>query len=148
MISAFYSSLSYFKTTVNKVLKHLFNIYKNIYSFKTLPRREELKIYNPVGFVKSYVKVLSFRMYKIIVITLTLVFMGCGIWGSVLIRQKFEPELLLPADSYMRQWKDLHDSSYPENGWSAEVYTGYVNYMHLANVDKLSKSLEDICKKV
>jgi len=96
------------------------------------------------SFVKSYLKVLSSRIYQILVITMTLVFVGCGIWGSVLIRQKFEPELLLPADSYMRQWKDLHDSSYPENGWSAEVYTGYVNYTHLANFDKLSKSLEDI----
>jgi len=95
-------------------------------------------------FVKHYIEVLSHKMYKIIVLALTLVFVGCGIWGSVLIRQKFEPELLLPADSYMRQWKDLHDVSYPENGWSAEVYTGHVNYTHIENFDKLSKSLEDI----
>merc|ERR1719278_571900 len=84
-------------------------------------------------FVKRYVKLLSYKSYKILVISLTLIFVGCGIWGSVLIRQKFEPELLLPADSYMRQWKDLHDDSYPENGWSAEVYTGPVNYTQITN---------------
>ena len=95
-------------------------------------------------FVKHYVKLLSYKMYKIVVILLTFIFVGCGIWGSVLIRQKFEPELLLPADSYMRQWKELHDSSYPENGWSAEVYTGYVNYTHLTHFNTLSESLEDI----
>jgi len=95
-------------------------------------------------FVKRYVKLLSYTSYKILVISLTLIFVGCGIWGSVLIRQKFEPELLLPADSYMRQWKELHDNSYPENGWSAEVYTGPVNYTQITNFNKLTESLEDI----
>ena len=94
--------------------------------------------------MKQYVKLLAYKCYKIFVIFLTLVFVGCGIWGSVLIRQKFEPELLLPADSYMRQWKELHDNSYPENGWSAEVYTGPVDYTYLENFNKISESLEDI----
>ena len=96
------------------------------------------------SFVKSYLKLLSSRIYQIVIIMLTLSFVGFGTWGSVLIRQKFEPELLLPADSYMRQWKNLHDSSYPNNGWSAEVYTGYVNYTHLSKFEKLSTSMEDI----
>jgi len=96
------------------------------------------------SFVKTYLKLLSSRIYQIVIIMLTLSFVGFGTWGSVLIRQKFEPELLLPADSYMRQWKNLHDSSYPNNGWSAEVYTGYVNYTHLSKFEKLSTSMEDI----
>ena len=32
----------------------------------------------------------------------TLVFTSVGVGGSYLIRQKFEPELLLPAESYLR----------------------------------------------
>ena len=95
-------------------------------------------------FVKTYVKLLSNKIYKAFVILLTLGLVGCGIWGSVLIRQKFEPELLLPAESYMRRWKELHDISYPENGWSAEVYTGQVNYTHLPMFEELSQNLENI----
>ena len=32
----------------------------------------------------------------------TLAFTSVGVGGSYLIRQKFEPELLLPAESYLR----------------------------------------------
>ena len=96
------------------------------------------------AFVRSYGKLLSYRSYKLLVIIVTLSFAGFGIWGAVIIRQKFEPELLLPKDSYMRRWKELHDDSYPENGWSAEVYTGPINYTHLPSFEKLSTDLEEL----
>ena len=53
-------------------------------------------------FMKLYTKVLSSRVYQASIIILTLSFTGVGIGGSYLIRQKFEPELLLPAESYLR----------------------------------------------
>ena len=36
------------------------------------------------------------------VLLATLTFTSLGVGGSYLIRQKFEPELLLPAESYLR----------------------------------------------
>ena len=53
-------------------------------------------------FMKFYSKALSSRVFQAVIIVLTLGFTGVGIGGSYLIRQKFEPELLLPAESYLR----------------------------------------------
>ena len=52
--------------------------------------------------MKFYSKALSSRLFQAVIIVLTLGFTGVGIGGSYLIRQKFEPELLLPAESYLR----------------------------------------------
>ena len=40
------------------------------------------------------------------------------------IRQIFYPFLMLPSDSYMRQWIDIHRDNYPDDGWIAEMYSG------------------------
>ena len=77
-----------------------------------------------------------------------------------MIRQKFEPELLLPAESYLRsfslfqaipslsacyrRWINLHDEFYPENGWTAEIYTGHINHTHLLSLDTMVNSLQDL----
>ena len=44
----------------------------------------------------------------------------------------------------LRRWKDLHDAWYPENGWSAEIYTGHINHTHLESMDVLVNSLQKI----
>ena len=41
-------------------------------------------------------------MVQAVVLLATLTFTSLGVGGSYLIRQKFEPELLLPAESYLR----------------------------------------------
>ena len=43
-----------------------------------------------------------------------------------------------------RRWKTLHDTWYPDNGWSAEIYTGHINHTHLASLDKLINSLQEL----
>jgi hypothetical protein len=48
------------------------------------------------------------------VLALTLAFMSVGTWGVVLIRQHFDPILLLPTESYLRQWIDVHDKHFPQ----------------------------------
>ena len=98
-------------------------------------------------FIKFYSKLLSSRLFQVAIVLLTLTFTSVGIGGSYLIRQKFEPELLLPAESYLRQWKSLHDSWYPENGWSAEIYTGHLNHTHLLALDRLVTSLEEVVEE-
>ena len=44
----------------------------------------------------------------------TLCFLGIGLWGALQIRQEFDPVLLLPADTYLRQWIDLHEEQWPQ----------------------------------
>ena len=80
-----------------------------------------------------------------------------------MIRQKFEPELLLPAESYLRsfylfpggssppslllccrRWINLHDEFYPENGWTADIYTGHINHTHLLSLDKMVNDLQNL----
>ena len=31
---------------------------------------------------------------------------------------------MLPSDSYMRRWIDIHRDNYPDDGWVAEMYSG------------------------
>ncbi len=77
-------------------------------------------------------------------------------------RQEFDPILLLPAESYLRQWIDLHDKQWPQvwikslkiqskfcyilylfkfkNGWVADVYTGHFDPSK--DTDKLDKLVD------
>ena len=78
-------------------------------------------------------------------VTVGLTAVGAG--GSALIRQKFDPVLLLPAESYLRQWKLLHDQMFPENGAVADIYTGHINHTHLEHLETMVKSLQEIADK-
>ncbi len=61
---------------------------------------------------------------RALVLIITLALLGVGTWGTLLIRQEFDPVLFLPGDSYLRRFIDSQKLHYPQNGWSAEVYTG------------------------
>ena len=79
-----------------------------------------------------------------------------------MMRQKFDPTLLLPAESYLRsvhcypvsslkylalcyrRWIDLHNEWYPENGFTTEIYTGHINHTHLHGLEKLVDSLQEL----
>ena len=61
----------------------------------------------------AYGVLLSSRLYRALVLLLTLGLLAVGLWGSLLIQQKFDPKLLLPGDSYLRQWLNVHDVMYP-----------------------------------
>jgi len=94
--------------------------------------------------VKKYAKLLSSVIFKFLVIVFTLGILAIGLWGSILIRQKFDPVLLLPSDSYLREWLNVHDELYPDNGWGAEIYTGQFNHSDLYKFEELTNSLEDL----
>ena len=44
------------------------------------------------------------------------------------IRVEFDPVLLLPAESYLRQWININNEHFPKNGWASVVYSGELNY--------------------
>ena len=92
--------------------------------------------------ITNYAKLLSSRIYKIIVITFTLGMLGIGIWGTYLMRREFDPVKLMPADSYLRRWLDLHNSQWPKNGYSTQIFTGPIDYTQLQSMERLVMGLE------
>ena len=97
--------------------------------------------------VKRYAKLLSSVVFKCIVIFTTLGFLAVGVWGSLQMRQKFDPVLLLPSDSYLRQWKTQHDQFYYGSGWtiySGEIYSAGFDETDLYKFEHLSIGLQDI----
>ena len=94
--------------------------------------------------VTTYSKLLSSAVFCSAVIISTLAMLGCGVWGAVTIRQKFDPVLLLPSDSYLRSWLDLHDQLYPDNGWGAQIFTSGFDYSDLHKFEELTFQLEQL----
>ena len=50
---------------------------------------------------------------------------------------KFDLVLLLPGDTYLRQWVNTHGRFYHENGWTADVYSETLNHTHLHSINQL-----------
>ena len=84
---------------------------------------------------------------QILVLLMTLGFLGVGIWGTTLIRQEFDPVLLLPASSYMRQWINKNDQHFPSTGWGAEIYTGALPLKDLEKIDEIFEELKEMSRK-
>ena len=67
-------------------------------------------------------------------------FVGFGVYGWIKIQQIFYPFLLMPSDSYLRQWISNHKENYPDDGWEAEVYSGPLQYSDLKAIDELGNT--------
>merc|ERR1719350_1972121 len=89
-----------------------------------------------------YNKILASSLARAAVVIFTLGLFAVGLWGSVLIQQKFDPKLLLPADSYLRQWLDVHDEMYPRNGHTCDIYTSNFNWTHVSQLEDLTQRFE------
>ena len=95
-----------------------------------------------------YRTLLSCTVYRVVIVMTSLCCLACGVWGSSLIRHKFDPFLLLPADSYLSQFIAVNDQYYnPYRGWSAEIYTGGINHTDLAKIDNIISELEILKQK-
>ena len=60
------------------------------------------------------------------------------------IRVEFDPVLLLPAESYLRQWISINNEHFPKNGWASQVYSGELEYKleEFEKLDQMIASLE------
>merc|ERR1719228_1457070 len=58
------------------------------------------------------------------------------------MKQKFDPVLLLPSESYLREWITVQTEYYPQDGWVADVYSGEISYKDLENIETLVADLE------
>ena len=53
---------------------------------------------------------------QIWVLITTLALVSVGTWGTLLIRQHFDPVLLLPANTYLRSYLAVHQDHFPQVG--------------------------------
>jgi predicted RND superfamily exporter protein len=96
--------------------------------------------------VEIFSSLLSSTIFKCCVIFLTLGMFAFGLWGSLLIQQKFDPTLLLPSDSYLRDFLSFHDKLYPNNGWTAYIYTSELDHSDLYKFEDLTNQLTELQK--
>jgi hypothetical protein len=95
-------------------------------------------------FMSVYSKCLASWLFKAAVFLISLAFLGIGIWGTFSIRQKFDPILLLPSDSYLRKFVAAHDADFPANGWHAEVYMSEIDGTSMAGMERLTAGLQGL----
>merc|ERR1719450_181450 len=48
----------------------------------------------------------------------------------------------MPSTSYIMVWARLKEELYPDKGWQADIYTGELDYDHLAALENMTASLE------
>ena len=96
--------------------------------------------------LQQYTKLLPSFSFKVLVILTSLMFTSIGISGCILMKQKFDYLLLLPVESYLRQWYDMKKDLYPDKGWVAEIYTDSFDYSDLEKFENLIISLEELKK--
>ena len=94
--------------------------------------------------VKKYAMVLSSSIFKFLVILFTLTLLLFGIWGSILIKQKFDVALLLPSDSYPREFLSMYNKFYKNKGWTAYIYTAEFDHRDLHKFEDLTNQLNDL----
>ena len=93
--------------------------------------------------IRWYRALISCKVYRVVIVLTSMCCLACGVWGFTLIRHKFDPFLLLPADSYLSRFIAVNDEYFdPYRGWSAEIYTGRINHTDLARIDRLVMELE------
>jgi len=89
-----------------------------------LSRIEPLKLF----FSRYLSKFLFKTPVKVLVLVLTATSLGFNVWGSVLMRQEFNPLWFIPSSTYLSQYFRTLEEFYPSNG---ELGTIYVKSDHL-----------------
>ena len=66
-----------------------------------------------------------------------------------MLRHEFDPVLLLPPASYLRQFVNQQRRNFPQDGWPGEVYTGPLENLEkdLKALDWLVTELETLAKE-
>ena len=79
---------------------------------------------------------------KIFVVFLTLATTGVGIWGNLLLEQKFVPAWFLPPDSYLSKWFVTNEKYFPFGGDRVTVWCSGLDYVNeLKEINQLALTL-------
>ena len=98
---------------------------------------------------KLYGNLLMKFPVKIIVVFVTLGVTGIGIWGNLLLEQKFVPQWFLPKDSFLSHWYNANEEYFPFGGDRVTLYLynlDYVNELEQLNslVERLTNQTDII----
>ena len=99
-----------------KVLTKMRNFLASTFS----KSREKFSIDRKSPSPKKFIDVFWFFFFllflQIWVLITTLALVSVGTWGTLLIRQHFDPVLLLPANTYLRSYLAVHRNHFPQVG--------------------------------
>ncbi|XP_071954155.1 patched domain-containing protein 3-like [Antedon mediterranea] len=80
-----------------------------------------------IVFDEIYSPLLIKTPVKIVVVIITAVLLGFGIWGFIDLEQFFNFRWFLPSDSYATYVLEVNDIYYPENGVPSAIYLNNVD---------------------
>ena len=91
-----------------------------------------------------YISCLSSVLYRTLVLLTTVLLVVLGVWGWMNIKQFFDFNLLMPSDSYLRNWIRVHETYYPKAERDTRVYSGHLDESDLSSIDQLVRGLEGL----
>ena len=94
-----------------------------------------------------YQLLLSSKVLMVFTCLLTAGLFGVGAWGWSRMRIKFDTWLLLPRDNFLREFLITHETFYPDEGITIQVYSETLNYTHLDTIDKLVRGFRELEEK-
>lgn len=93
---------------------------------------------------EAYGNFLMKKSTKIFLLIVTVALTGLGIWGNVLLEQKFDPTWFLPPDSYLANWFKANQEYFPFGGDRVTVWCHGLDYVNeLERLDNLAKRLAE-----
>ena len=95
---------------------------------------------------------LSMPIVKVLVIAITTVLLSAGAWGSLCLKQEFDPAWFLPPGTYLANWFQFNKDFFPGDGELGTVFfSGTPLPEQLEKVEALVNTLEareDILREV
>jgi len=86
--------------------------------------------------------------FRVIVIAVSCGALSVGVFGFTKMEYKFDPVLLVPAESYFTKFIQRKNSDLPtSSGHSAQVFTGEINGTHLETLNRVHLQLENIVQE-
>ena len=84
-------------------------------------------------------------VFRVLVLTLSSAILAGGIYGFTKIEYKFDPNDLVPSNSYFSKFLERKNSELASSsGYGAQVFTGEINGTHLQQISFLHSQLDRI----
>jgi len=93
---------------------------------------------------EAYGNLLMKTPSKIFLLIATVALTGVGIWGNLLLEQRFDPTWFLPPDTYLSKWFLANQKYFPFGGDRVTVWCNGMDYINeVEQLDDLAKKLAD-----
>lgn len=81
---------------------------------------------------------------QVFVLIVSASLLGVNIWGSILMRQEFNPIWFIPKSTYLSQYFSVIENYYPDNGQLASIYIQTTNMSdNLNNLEALIDTVKN-----